>query len=210
MLTPKAQRGEAATRKAGLLYGSDPTCPTKEMCYNRVRLQQDGMMTRDDLLAAFGDEHHRLLHALDGLNHRRMTGETLPGSEWTVQDILGNIVAWEEYMAGAICHLISNPQEPLPLLDYRAWRAEQVASCRRRPLAEVMSQMYRVRQETCALVAELTDEELYAPRPVWLSDRIKNACGGKPITIAEILEMFLADCRTYRQAVERWRAEHRL
>ena len=170
----------------------------------------DEMMTRDDLLTAFGDEHHRLLHALDGLDHRRMTGETLPGSGWTVQDILGNIVAWEEYVAGAICHLISNPQEPLPLLNHQAWRAEQVALCRRRPLAEVMSQMYRVRQETCALVAELTDEELHTPRQAWLSDRIKDACRGKPITVAEILEMFLADCRAYRQTIERWRAERHL
>ncbi|MCC7352482.1 MAG: DinB family protein [Anaerolineae bacterium] len=164
-------------------------------------------MTRDDLLAAFGDEHHRLLYALDGLDYNQITRVTLPDSDFTVQDILGDIVAWEEHVAGVICHLLSNPQEPSPLLDHKAWRAEQVALCRRRPLAEVMSQMYRVRQETCALVAELTDEQMYTPRQMWISDRVKSACGGKPITIAEILEMMLRDCQTHRQTIEKWQAE---
>ena len=165
-------------------------------------------MTRDDLLAAFGNEHHHLLFALDGLGYKEMTVALLPGSEGTVQDILGDIVAWEQHVASTICRLLSEPQEPPPLLDHKAWKAEQTALNRRQPLVEVISQMYHVRQETCALVADLTAEQLNTPRKMWISDRVKSACGGKPIAIAEILEMFLTECQVYRQAIEKWRADH--
>ncbi|MDH7484968.1 MAG: DinB family protein [Anaerolineae bacterium] len=86
-------------------------------------------MSKADFLAQLDADRQRLLQAIEGLSDEEMTAASAVG-EWSVQDILGHIAAWE-WEVGAFPQLGNTSLRRLldwhhdgeHAADLEAWRA---------------------------------------------------------------------------------------
>ena len=116
-------------------------------------------MSKADFWAQLDADRQRLLQAIEGLSDEEMTAAPAVG-EWSVQDILGHVAAWEWEAVKAVEQTVAG-QRPqlLDIPDFDAWNAAQVAAWRERTLDEVLAELHRSRQALVEAISPLDERQ---------------------------------------------------
>jgi hypothetical protein len=96
---------------------------------------------------------------------------TAPGivGEWSVKDVLAHLLAWQQmvlgwYRAGVRGERPATPSERYTWQQIPALNQEIYEAWHNHPLEAVREQFAASHEETLALIASLTDVELFAPK----------------------------------------------
>lgn len=117
---------------------------------------------REATVRTIEEARAELLRFVGSLTPAQLGRET-PCEGWTVKDLLAHLAASEaSLVASSRRALAGNPARP-PGYDVDRNNAEQVASRRDTPLADLEREMRRNRHETLALLAGLRDAQLDMP-----------------------------------------------
>jgi hypothetical protein len=81
---------------------------------------------------------------------------------WSVQDVLGHLVFWEESVVSRL-NILRAGQRPDPVVDIDALNAQILADFHRLPLDEVRRREREAYRQILAMVESATDEELFEP-----------------------------------------------
>jgi hypothetical protein len=135
--------------------------------------------SKRELLSAIDKERGTLLALLDSLTAEQMVEPGIVG-EWSVQDVLAHLTAWEQLCLGWYRAGLSGetPEMPAPGFKWEetpALNRQIYEQNRERPLADVLQDFQKSHQEILGVVQSLSNDDLFTPGKVaWTG---KNTMG---------------------------------
>jgi hypothetical protein len=139
-------------------------------------------MTRVELLQSLTDSRAALEAAFAGLSDAQLqqpgaSGEGDQPGSWSVHDVLAHCAAWEAEVVTGLAKLKRGSKlgktqysdAEIQAFNGRVNRANQ-----KRPLANVLADFRSVRQQLLRQLEGLSEAELNAPRPLFLSQSIAS------------------------------------
>lgn len=119
---------------------------------------------RHSLLARLAAERAGLLEQILGLDERALTRQVVHG-DWTVQDILAHIAAWDRWEDRTMrCMAAGEAPDLTAVEDFDRANAAIIAAWRGRTLDQVLDELQAARADWVAWLRSLPEEEFFRPR----------------------------------------------
>ncbi len=123
------------------------------------------MSEKSRLLRDLAVQRAALLRSVEGLTADQMRDPGASGPDWSAQDVLGHIAAWERqtvetlraYVQGGIPYRMDNLEG---LTEIDRWNEEAVEQRRNWPVHETFIELGVVRSELLSLLADLSEEQI--------------------------------------------------
>ncbi len=118
-----------------------------------------------ELLASIARERARLEALVGGLSEGQLEDRSF-GGDWSVRDVLAHTSAWERRIERALRTALGGtlppwPEEGATLADVDRLNARDAKAGRERPLAEVLAESRASYEAIRALVASMSEEDLF-------------------------------------------------
>lgn len=155
-------------------------------------------MTKEDMLTRLAESRRDLHRAAQGLSEEEMTEVQVEGV-WTIKDVLGHIVSWEEICLEPLrCYADGDPFKVEAIKDYLVLNEDLAANKQDIPLDAILGELDAIRQELVAAASKLSAEQ-------W-EQRVLFPWGDEG-PVAEMLDELYQHELEHVHAIQQWRGD---